>query len=83
MEESFLQLEELSVSQKPTLNGPIRKPFQPYRNKKGTIVWYTPYLEVQRNFYLEVIAFHVNTNLHFSLVETNIFQHFVSVVNPK
>jgi len=83
VEESSLHLDELSVPQKPSLKRPIRKPFQQYCNEKGSIVWYTPYFEVQRKFYFEVITFHVNTNLHFSLVETKVFQHFVSGVNPK
>ena len=83
VEESFLDLEELSVPQKPSLRRPIRKPFQQFHNDKGSLVLYTPYSEIQRKFYLEIIAFLFNTNLHFSFVETKVFQHFVSVVNHK
>ena len=83
VEESFLDLEELSAPQKPSLRRPIRKPFQQFHNEKCSLVLYTPYSEIQRKFYLEVIAFLVNTNMQFSFVETKVFQHFVSVVNHK
>ena len=46
VEESFLDLEELSVPQKPSLRRPIRKPFQQFHNDKGSLVLYTPYSDI-------------------------------------
>ena len=44
---------------------------------------YNCYSEIQRNFDLEVMAFLVNRNLHYSFVKTKGFKHFDAVSNPQ
>jgi hypothetical protein len=80
-EKSFLHLEELGVRPKSSLKRPIRKPLVQYRTEKGSPQQHTPNSEAQIKFDLDVMAFLVNSNLHYSFVETKGFQHFVSVTN--
>ncbi len=80
-EKSFLHLEELGVCPKSSLKRPIRKPLVQYRTEKGSPQQHTPNSEAQIKFDLDVMAFLVNSNLHYSFVETKGFQHFVSVTN--
>ena len=80
-EKSFLHLEELGVRPKSSLKRPIRKPLVQYRTEKGSPQQHTPNSEAQIKFDLDVMAFLVNSKLHYSFVETKGFQHFVSVTN--
>ena len=80
-EKSFLHLEKLGVRPKSSLKRPIRKPLVQYRTEKGSPQQHTPNSEAQIKFDLDVMAFLVNSNLHYSFVETKGFQHFVSVTN--
>ena len=70
-------MEKLGVPLKSSKKRPIRKP------AKGSPQRYTPNSQAQRKFDLDVMAFLVNSNLHYSFVETKGFQHFVSVTNQK
>jgi hypothetical protein len=70
-------LEKLGVPLKSSKKRPIRKP------AKSSPQRYTPNSQAQRKFDLDVMAFLVNSNLHYSFVETKGFQHFVSVTNQK
>ncbi len=65
-EKSFLHLEELGVRPKSSLKRPIRKPLVQYRTEKGSPQQHTPNSEAQIKFDLDVMAFLVNSNLHYS-----------------
>ena len=82
-EQSFLHLEELGVIPRHSTKRPIRKTFQKYKEKKGSPIKYNPDSDIQKKFDLEVMAFLVNSNLHYSFVETKGFRHFVAVTNPQ
>jgi hypothetical protein len=83
VKQSFLHLEELGVIPRHSTKRPIRKTFQKYKEKKGSPIKYNPDCDIQKKFDLEVMAFLVNSNLHYSFVETKGFRHFVAVTNPQ
>jgi len=81
--ESFLHLEKLGVLQRHSTKKPLWKTFQQYQEEKGSPIKYNCNSEIQRKFDLEVMAFLVNSNLHYSFVKTKGFKHFVAVTNPQ
>jgi hypothetical protein len=77
-------LEEIVGNQRSSQKMPLRKLIQQYKQEKGFLwVKNRPTSVVQRRFDSKVIAFLVNNNLYNSFVETQWFQNFDSVTNPK